>query len=66
MGIIGYYSDVDDHVISEIFVPRYEGIPMHILKADTFHRALVETIKVFHCGHDGVSGVVGKNLNSHG
>lgn len=60
-------SDVDNHVVAEVFIPRNESIAVFVLEANPLRsgRTRVEAIKVLYRRHNRVGCVMGVNLHSH-
>lgn len=61
----GNHSNIDSHIVSQIFIPRNEGCAVLIFETHATSDTIIDTIKVFDCGHNGVGSIMRENLNSH-
>lgn len=61
-------TDVDNHVVAKVFVPRDQSIALVILEADALGASPtgVEAIEVLDRRDNGVGRVMGENLHPHG
>jgi hypothetical protein len=68
IGILVNNSNIDDHRVPEIFIPRDKGSTVFILEADALCATgtIIETVKVLDGCNDGISGIVREYLHTHG
>lgn len=61
-------ADVDNHVAAEVLVARNHGVAGLVLEADALGAcwARVQAVEVLDCGDDGVGGIMGVDLHTHG
>lgn len=55
-------SYVDRHVVSEVLISRNENVAVFVLEAKSTGSTLIETVEIFHCRDDRISGIVGEYL----
>lgn len=65
VGVNRNHAHVDGHIVSQVLISGNECIPIFILEADAASSTIVDTVEVFHGGHNGVRRIMRVDLHSH-
>ena len=63
--VIGYDTNMYNHVVSEVLISSNQCIPLVVLKTDTLRSAFVEAVEILDGCNDRIGGIMREYLNPH-